>query len=410
MLGLVKQYEKKPKIAVYGLINEKIGGLCSGHYLAIRELCELGHEILFIEMKGWLEAGNLANYPNVKTVEIIPKPSRYFQPFAALLQWSQKKTGLRFKLFEEILKKLTRLNIGRQIGVHLQKESVQTLLTAGFQNYWRIPGVRVLSWTQGPIFGEVSWLVCNPRVSMNHYGFIRYILVVFGYICKGILDWFVLGRSTVVICGSKWAESYWVRFGCKKNKLRLLPYAYGNKVPRHWVQGSDNEKTFLHLGRIVPRKRLELLLQAFADPRLQNYRLTILGTVVFPRALSLIKDLPPNVIYYPQVPFDEVDRFICSHKFLIQVSENENLGSSIMEAMSMGIPVILNRTNGTSDYVPVDSWHFFDKYNVEDLVRSILFADECTRDMSCDFLAMENHRLKFSAEAVGARLSQIICE
>ena len=76
-------------------------------------------------------------------------------------------------------------------------------------------------------------------------------------------------------------------------------------------------------------------------------------------------------MYHPQVPFDEVDQFICSHKFLIQVSENETIGSSIMEAMSMGIPVILNRSNGTSDYVPIDPWHFFDKYNDLLIVSSV---------------------------------------
>jgi glycosyltransferase involved in cell wall biosynthesis len=112
----------------------------------------------------------------------------------------------------------------------------------------------------------------------------------------------------------------------------------------------------LWLGRIVPRKRLDLFLQgaAIAIGRGVDLRLTIVGRVGFVRGYErLIKafQFRERLEWIESLPRTEVPALFQRHDVLAQPSDEENFGSSVAEAQACGLPVIVGATNGNADYL-----------------------------------------------------------
>jgi glycosyltransferase involved in cell wall biosynthesis len=112
----------------------------------------------------------------------------------------------------------------------------------------------------------------------------------------------------------------------------------------------------LSLGRLDPRKRLDLLLDAFAliVEEIPEARLRIVGRPGYaPNQLSLVKNFRhrAKVEYQGAVPRHEVPALLRETSVLMQVSENEDFGTAVAEALACGVPVVLGTSNGTAEYV-----------------------------------------------------------
>ncbi len=112
----------------------------------------------------------------------------------------------------------------------------------------------------------------------------------------------------------------------------------------------------MSLGRIVPRKRLDLFLQGAAKAIAQgvDLRLTVVGRVGFVRGYdNLIKSFqfPDRLQWTESVPRAKIPELIQRHDVLGQPSDEENFGSSVAEAQACGLPVIVGATNGNADYL-----------------------------------------------------------
>ncbi len=112
----------------------------------------------------------------------------------------------------------------------------------------------------------------------------------------------------------------------------------------------------LWLGRIVPRKRLDLFLDA-ADMLIRSemdMELTIVGTpALVPQLAHLIEAFPHQgrLRWIKFLPRDQVPGLMADSDVLIQSSEEEDFGSSVAEAQACGLPVIVGHTNGNRDYL-----------------------------------------------------------
>ena len=112
----------------------------------------------------------------------------------------------------------------------------------------------------------------------------------------------------------------------------------------------------LWLGRIVPRKRLDLFLDgsALAIRRGTDLRLTIVGGIGFVRGYErLIVEFPfpARLEWIKGVARSEVPALLRRHDVLAQPSDEEDFGSSVAEAQACGLPVIVGLTNGNADYL-----------------------------------------------------------
>ncbi len=117
-------------------------------------------------------------------------------------------------------------------------------------------------------------------------------------------------------------------------------------------------KVFLWLGRSEPRKRLDLLLEAYGlllQGR-QDVRLKIIGGFVWASGYKQLIDrfeYPEYLKYQPSIDRAKVPELMAQCDMLIQPSEGENFGFSVAEALCCGLPVIVGPTNGTKDFI---SW------------------------------------------------------
>ena len=164
--------------------------------------------------------------------------------------------------------------------------------------------------------------------------------------------------SDHVIVGSRQSKTTLAKkFGIGESRVSTSPYPVDLRVFRPGAGTRvPGALRCLWLGRIIPRKRLDLFLSAaeLAVSRGLEIRLTVAGDVrLVPGYGRLIEGFryPDRLVWRRQVPRGEVPDLIRRHDVLVQPSEEEDFGSSVAEAQACGVPVIVGPTNGNRDYL-----------------------------------------------------------
>jgi glycosyltransferase involved in cell wall biosynthesis len=121
-------------------------------------------------------------------------------------------------------------------------------------------------------------------------------------------------------------------------------------MPRTNADGAS----VLFLARLAKKKRLDLLLQAFADERVRNAQLhlTVAGPVSADLEFEPVRraealDLTDSVSFVGQVDATQRAELMSSAAIYVLPSDDESFGMSVAEAMAAGCAVV------TSPYVGV---------------------------------------------------------
>ncbi len=117
--------------------------------------------------------------------------------------------------------------------------------------------------------------------------------------------------------------------------VHVIPFCVHPPPPDAGVGGEEAD--FIAIGRMVPYKGYEFLLEAV---RGTSYRLTLVGDgPLLPRLRALA---PPNVRFTGPVDDEEKYRLMRLHRALVMSSVNraEAYGMTIVEAFSVGLPVV----------------------------------------------------------------------
>ena len=111
----------------------------------------------------------------------------------------------------------------------------------------------------------------------------------------------------------------------------------------------SNQKVLIYLGRLHPKKGIELAIQAFASLLSChiNAKFVIIGVgdkSYTRKLLELVSSLKINndVIFVGQVSEQEKLRFLHSADIYVLPSYGENFGISVVEALASGLPVIVS--------------------------------------------------------------------
>jgi glycosyltransferase involved in cell wall biosynthesis len=122
----------------------------------------------------------------------------------------------------------------------------------------------------------------------------------------------------------------------------------------------------LWLGRIVPRKRLDVFLDGALRAINQgiDLKITMVGSSGFVSGYeAVIRSFPfqDRLEHRAWIDRSEVPALLNGHDVLAQPSDEENFGSSVAEAQACGLPVIVGRTNGNADYLSSRDIHLADE-------------------------------------------------
>lgn len=134
------------------------------------------------------------------------------------------------------------------------------------------------------------------------------------------------------------------------------------------------------LGSIKPLEKLyniDVLIQSFAQllPKYPELRLLIAGQGTVENELKALTEkmnLSQQVVFTGRIPFSEVSNYYNMIDVLVNISEYESFGVSVIEAMSCEKPVVVTNVGGLKDIVNEEALGFkVEVRNVEQTVSAI---------------------------------------
>ena len=397
------------RLACYGWVDEHAGSLASANHLVLAELLRRGVEVDFyanrrhVPFPPGLE-GEGFRYLGVdppRSLGVLPDRGQRMANWA-LAPWVRRAWRRRF---------------GPLVEREHAAAPYDALVTLSTPPAFTIPGVPTVAWLQGPLQTELEAVRRLRRQIVRTSGWGYYAALVAYYSADVVLDRFVLRECERIICGSRWAQAAVARRGYPAERSSALPYPVDLDVFRPPPQGRDpGPPTLLSLGRLDPRKRLDLLLDAFALvlDQVPDARLRIVGRPGYaPRQLSLLDRFArrDRVDYEPAVPRHEVVPLLQQATVLVQPSENENFGTAVAEALACGTPVVVGPSNGTADYIDGHSRRFSD-YAPEAVSAAVLETIASVRSRPAEVCASARSAAErwFSTSSVVDGLIGVVAE
>jgi glycosyltransferase involved in cell wall biosynthesis len=405
------------KLAVSGFVSEQAGSVASANALLLRELLLHGHEIHFYSKPSFVDPrpaiGKRPGFRFVDVTNFGPDQVRRRLERVPLV-------GILAGLFDAWT--YNRMLVSEMARLHSAERYNLSLWLGEFAR-GRIDRVPVVSFVQGTPgtdarsivqrFGEIKTLAGSAS-AIKWLMLAKLRLSRIGLPPLQLTDRFIVGSQQSKQTLSK---IYHVAHDC----IETLPYPIDLELftlPGDPKGASAKEAKeplrVCWLGRIIPRKRLDLFLDgaALAIRQGVDVRLTIGGGIGFiPGYEKLINAFafPDRLRWEKGVPREAVPALLHAHDVLVQPSDEENFGSAVAEAQACGLPVIVGRTNGNADYLCSRDIHLRDD-RPETLaeVLSQLHSRKLQGEWGNPAISRECAERHFSLSVVTAALSEIL--
>ncbi len=343
------------KIACTGFLSEQAGSIAAANALLLLTLVERGVEVDFFSKPSFVDPRPVVGrHPGLRFLPTINQISDTIHrkvrrvPFIGFL--AARRDSVSYN----------RLLVRRIRNEH-QRRSYDLCLWLGDYAWGSVPGIPTVSFVQGPPGTDARSVLerrdqlkglCGSWLTLKWTALARLRLSPLGLPRFQHSDYFIVG--------SEQSRSTLGRlYGINSTLVSVVPYPIDLTLFSPTLKASTSDAGTLRvlwLGRIVPRKRLDLFLQgaAIAIGRGVDLRLTVVGRVGFVRGYErLIKafQFPERLEWIESLPRTEVPALFQRHDVLAQPSDEENFGSSVAEAQACGLPVIVGATNGNADYL-----------------------------------------------------------
>ena len=357
------------KLAVTGFVSEQAGSVASANALLIRELLRRGHEIHFFSKPSFVDPRpavglspgfHFFDVTNVGADRLRQRLNRV--PLAGFLAGQFDATTYNRLLVQ-------------QITANHAREKYDVCFWMGDYARGRTPGLPTVCFVQGAPGTDARSVLRQSAEVTRLAG------------APTALKWQILARvrlsrwglppfenaDHLIVGSSQSKRTLHSLFGIPDNRISKLPYPidlelFNLQVSQPPVSDAQAESSagnrkvaqqelrVCWLGRIVPRKRLDLFLDgaALAIRKGIELRLTVVGGVGFVRGYEKMLEAFPfrdRLTWRKSVSRKEVPQLLRAHDLLVQPSDEEDFGSSVAEAQACGLPVIVGQTNGNADYL-----------------------------------------------------------
>jgi glycosyltransferase involved in cell wall biosynthesis len=366
------------KLAVTGFVSEQAGSVASANALLLRELLLRGHEVHFFSKPSFVDprsaVGKLPGFRFFDVTNVRPDQFRRQMervPFVGFMARSLDAWTYNQMLLREFAQKHA-------------KEKYDLCFWMGDYARGRTPGLPTVCFVQGAPGTDARSILrqstevtrlAGPATAIKWQIMARIRLSRLGLPPFKTADHFIVGSSQ----SKRTLQSL---YGIEDERISSLPYPidlelFHLETPERDTEtakaqsaAGDADKaspalSVCWLGRIVPRKRLDLFLEsaALAIREGMELRLTIVGGVGFIRGYEKMIEAFPfrdRLTWKKSVPRQEVRSLLHAHDVLVQPSDEEDFGSSVAEAQACGLPVVVGHTNGNADYLCLRDIHLKD--------------------------------------------------
>jgi glycosyltransferase involved in cell wall biosynthesis len=343
------------KIACTGFLSEQAGSIAAANALLLRALVERGVEVDFFSKPSFVDPRPvIEGRRGFRFVPTINKISETIHRKVRRVPFGGFIAGRRDSV------SYNRLLVRRMRNEH-QRRRYDLCLWLGDYAWGSVPGIPTISFVQGPP-GTDARSVLERREQLKGLcgSWLTLKWVALAWLRLSILGLPRFEHSDCFIVGSEQSRRTLGRlYRINSALISIVPYPIDLTLFSPTLKASTSDAGALRvlwLGRIVPRKRLDLFLQgaAIAIGRGVDVRLTVVGRVGFVRGYErLIEafEFPERLEWIESLPRTEVPALFRRHDVLAQPSDEENFGSSVAEAQACGLPVIVGATNGNADYL-----------------------------------------------------------
>ncbi len=171
----------------------------------------------------------------------------------------------------------------------------------------------------------------------------------------------------------------------------------------------DEIYRFVAIGRLVEEKRFDLLLRAFARLvcREDAVQLTIVGEGPERKTLQALCQylgIQTHVLLPGEMPRHAIHRLLCGANALVLSSEIETFGVVLLEALSMGLPVVATACGGPEDIVTEEVGILVPPGDDAALAEAMHRLSHTPYSSAC---IREYARQRFSAEVVAQQLHRV---
>lgn len=401
------------KLAVTGFVSEQAGSVASANALLLRELLLRGHEVHFFSKASFVDPRPaVGERPGFRFFDVTNSGPDQFRrrvekaPFVGFAAGFYDAWSYNRMLVDEMARS------------HAVERYSLSLWLGEFAR-GRISHAPVVSFVQGPPGTDARSIVdryeeikalAGPAKARKWLLLAKLRLSRLGLPPLHQTDYFIVGsRQSKRTLG----ELYDVPQG----RIAVLPYPIDLELfslSEERAEEFDKSLRVCWLGRIIPRKRLDLFLDgaAAAIRRGIDVRITIIGGIGFvPGYDQLIKKFAfqDRLRWEKGIPREAVPALLRRHDVLVQPSDEENFGSSVAEAQACGLPVIVGRTNGNADYLCSRDIHLKDD-RPETLADAlgILSARKNKGEWGDPFTSRQLAESHFSLEAVSRSLIEML--
>ena len=206
-----------------------------------------------------------------------------------------------------------------------------------------------------------------------------YLLKFFFYPMNVLMDYLSGGRADKIIAISDHAKEELVnRYGFEEDSVRMIPHGVNTDrfYPRKKLhpEVSPGKTTLLYVGRIGPRKGLDLILKSINKLDDDNLELLIAGTGRHEKYLQKLANeiqLSSKVRFLGYVPDEELPMLYSSADMFVLPSRYEGFGLVLLEAMACGTPVIGSNTGGIPTVIEDDVSGKIVERKVEEFTKAI---------------------------------------
>ncbi len=341
------------RIATTGYVSAQAGSVASANALLLRGLLDRGCEITFFSKSSFVDPRpSVGSHPQFQFIDV---DNRLADRCRARLS-KVPIAGFISGLIDSAT--YIRLLVRRMREEH-RRGPFDLALWLGEYAQGRIAEVPSISFAQGPPgtdarsilrhFGEISRLAGASRARR---------LRLLANLRLSSIGLPPLRYSDHILIGSEQSRrTLRDLYAVPEKHLHCLPYPIDLDAfhPPAELE-KHNGIRCLWLGRIIPRKRLDVFLGGATEAirRGMDLHLTVVGGVGFVpgyEALLAAFPYPDRLNRIPFLPREKVPEFLHKQDVLAQPSDEENFGSSVAEAQACGLPVIVGATNGNADYL-----------------------------------------------------------
>jgi glycosyltransferase involved in cell wall biosynthesis len=394
------------RLAVYGLVVNGAGSVPSAHFLLCRALLEAGHHL------------DLYAVPSY-----IPDPgyegSRFrYVPLdvEAVRRFGVTRLPADLRLLAETLAGRRDSHRSRETAVALARarHSVcpyDAMLFLGMPPHSTIDGVPTFVWPECGPQTELDAVRGMSKPIARVSGRVAYLKLRVYYEVKDKLVWGWARRHHLIL--ASWlGRQQAIAFGVPAERVCVVPYPIDLQRFTMGEIPSGATRHVLCVGRLDPRKRIDLLVDAVAilARRRNDFCVEVIGRDGYlPGWSALVQEAGRNlpISYTGGVPQSEIAGRFREADVVVQPSEHEEFGHAIAEALACGIPVVTGPTNGTGAYAPASGSARFERYTPDSLASAIERALAISRDPSAR-AACRTAAEAFAADRVATTISEFI--